>query len=195
MFSFIFLNKISESNPDNVIPVFHYDSTHQFVVPNFNTQPLNLLSVDFYGAPSNSSASPSPNQQYPSCSYNLPTPPQYNIPVHSPNPNSNNYNVGGGDGTNQFGGGDILNLDNLNIQPQTEAQHLINFPLSESNMHVIDEHMFSNLSIHDNDNDVQETPPSNNLNVSVSNIPPELPVLTFSAMMSSADLDGADGKL
>ena len=103
--------------------------------------------------------------------------------------------MGAGDGTNQLGGGDILNLDNLNIQPQTQTQHLINFPLSESNMHVIDEHMFSNLSIHDNDNadDVQEAPPGNNLNISVSNIPPELPVLTFSAMMSSADLDGADG--
>lgn len=100
-----------------------------------------------------------------------------------------------------MGGGDLLNLDNLNIQRQTQAepQHLINFPLSESNMQVIDEHMFSNLSIHDNDNDTpnddpQVDGPNNTMNVSVSNIPPEFPVLTFSAMMSSADLEGADGR-
>lgn len=116
----------------------------------------------------------------------------------------------------------IMDLDLMNIQPRqtqpviaqpegelNDFQRAIHqLPLTDSNLELIDSHLFSNLSIHD----VDETNPTdaegagggagaeggaqqqnNESAMSISNIPAELPVLTFSGMLSSADLDGADG--
>merc|ERR1712071_732191 len=57
---------------------------------------------------------------------------------------------------NQFRDTNIIDLDTLNVQQlpaiQLPIQQLpIQLPLSDANINMIDSHMFSNLSIHDED--------------------------------------------
>lgn len=86
-------------------------------------------------------------------------------------------------------------------QAQQQAQHqandlndfrAINLPLSDCNIQLIDSHLLSNLSIHDGDSNDRKDD-DQNVSMSSANIPPELPVLTFSGMLTSSDLDGPDG--
>lgn len=155
-----------------------------------------------FGAASRSPSS-SPNPPYQNYVYQLPTSPHYNIPQHSPNPlpavpvaedpiheslRAANIN--------------IMDLDVLNVQQPQQAQPVtaddvlndfrtVNLPLTDSNLQLIDSHLFSNLSIHDVDDPPKDGQREESM--SSTSIPPELPVLTFSGMLSSADLDGADG--
>ena len=104
----------------------------------------------------------------------------------------------------------ITDLDSLNLQyPHQQQQQLqpqpqeannelndfraINIPLSDCNIQLIDSHLLSNLSLHDGDSNDQKDSERNESMSTSNNIPPELPVLTFSGMLTSADLDGADG--
>ena len=64
----------------------------------------------------------------------------------------------------------------------------INLPLSDCNIQLIDSHLLSNLSLHDGDSNDRKDE-----SMSTTNITPELPVLTFSGMLTSSDLDGPDG--
>lgn len=168
--------------------------------PNFNAQfTLNIPNLAF-GA-SNPSPTASPNPPYHNYEYRFPTSPHYNIPVHSPNHGVEDY-------MNQMRTVNITDLDSLNLQypsqqplqsqqPQQQPNELndfraINLPLSDCNIQLIDSHLLSNLSLHDDDsNDRKES--DRNESMSTSNIPPELPVLTFSGMLTSSDLDGPDG--
>ncbi len=106
---------------------------------------------------------------------------------------------------NQMRTVNITDLDSLNLQyphqqqqPQQANNELndfraINLPLHDCNIQLIDSHLLSNLSLHDGDsNDEKESDRNESMSTS-NNIPPELPVLTFSGMLTSADLDGPDG--
>lgn len=147
-----------------------------------------------FGA-TNVSPAPSPNPPYHNYEYRFPTSPHYNIPVHSPNHVADDY-------MSQMRTVNIRDLDSLNLQyphqpPQQQANELndfraINLPLSDCNIQLIDSHLLSNLSLHD-DNSNDEKNDDRNESMSTSNIPPELPVLTFSGMLTSSDLDGPDG--
>lgn len=102
---------------------------------------------------------------------------------------------------NQMRTVNITDLDSLNMQyPHQQPQQAneqnefraINLPLSDCNIQLIDSHLLSNLSLHDGDSNDQKDGDRNE-SMSTSNIAPELPVLTFSGMLTSADLDGPDG--
>lgn len=168
--------------------------------PNFNAQfTLNIPNVNF-GA-TNVSPTPSPNPPYHNYEYRFPTSPHYNIPVHSPNQGADDY-------MNQMRTVNIRDLDSLNLQyphqqpqqsqqPQQQPNEMndfraINLPLSDCNLQLIDSHLLSNLSLHDGDSNDGKNDDRNE-SMSTSNIPPELPVLTFSGMLTSSDLDGPDG--
>lgn len=107
---------------------------------------------------------------------------------------------------NQMRTVNITDLDSLNMQyphqqphqqPQQQPQQVnelndfraINLPHSDCNIQLIDSHLLSNLSLHDVDSNDQKDSDRNE-SMSTSNI---LPVLTFSGMLTSADLDGPDG--
>ncbi len=149
--------------------------------------------------------------------YQFPTSPHYNIPLHSPNPLPTGIGPAGEDPIHESlraANINIMDLDGMNIHQQqaqsvatddlNDFQRAIDLPLTDGNLQLIDSHLFSNLSLHDVDsNEATETnkgverggndAQNNESAMSVGNIPPELPVLTFSGMLSSADLDGADG--
>ena len=103
---------------------------------------------------------------------------------------------------NQMRTVNITDLDSLNMQYPHQQQpqqvnelndfRAINLPHSDCNIQLIDSHLLSNLSLHDGDSNDQKDGERNE-SMSTSNIPPELPVLTFSGMLTSADLDGPDG--
>ena len=173
----------------------------------FNFEPynpqftLNIPNLTF-GA-SNPSPNASPNPPYHNYEYQFPTSPHYNIPVHSPNHGVDDY-------MNHMRTVNITDLDSLNLQyPHQQQQQLqpqpqeannelndfraINIPLSDCNIQLIDSHLLSNLSLHDGDSNDQKDSERNESMSTSNNIPPELPVLTFSGMLTSADLDGADG--
>ena len=151
---------------------------------------LNIPNVSF-GQPK-MSPNASPNPLYHNYDYQFPSSPQYNIPVHSPNHGAEDY-------LNRTRPENITNLDNfsLHFQHQPTQQDLndfraINLPLNDCNAELIDSHLLSNLSLQDDDsNDGKKS--GQNESVSSSNIPSELPVLTFSAMLTSGDLEGVDG--
>jgi len=101
-----------------------------------------------------------------------------------------NLRVGGVD-FNQFRDTNIIDLDTLNVQQlpaiQLPIQQLpIQLPLSDANINMIDSHMFSNLSIHDEDMPNEK---ESGVSANSNNALPEFP--TFSGIFSSTDLDGA----
>jgi hypothetical protein len=171
----------------------HNDGQGYSFEPNFNQFTLNIPNLPF-GA-GNPSPTSSPNPPYHNYEYRFPTSPHYNIPVHSPNQGvAEDY-------MNQMRTVNITDLDSLNMQyPQQQPQQAnelndfraINLPHSDCNIQLIDSHLLSNLSLHDVDSNDQKDSDRNE-SMSTSNIPPELPVLTFSGMLTSADLDGPDG--
>ncbi|XP_045024905.1 proto-oncogene c-Rel isoform X2 [Daphnia magna] len=162
--------------------------------PNYNQQfTLNIPNLSF--GTGNPSPTASPNPPYHNYEYRFPTSPHYNIPVHSPNHGAAE------DYMNQMRTVNITDLDSLNMQyPHQQPQQAneqnefraINLPLSDCNIQLIDSHLLSNLSLHDGDSNDQKDGDRNE-SMSTSNIAPELPVLTFSGMLTSADLDGPDG--
>lgn len=175
-----------ESNPSNN-PFYSYDpqigSQVLPVMPNYSLSPAMLPG-------SYTSPAVSPQPPFPSYSYNLNPSGQtpYNIPVDSHASNLNMEQI--------IGNVNILDLDNLNIQhqpgPDLNDARAINLPFTDSNINLIESHLFSgmlsNLSIHDEeDANVKD----NEASVSRNNILTELPEVTFSGMFSSTDLDGA----
>merc|ERR1712071_1383 len=92
-----------------------------------------------------------------------------------------NLRVGGVD-FNQFRDTNIIDLDTLNVQQLPAIQ----LPLSDANINMIDSHMFSNLSIHDEDMPNEK---ESGVSANSNNALPEFP--TFSGIFSSTDLDGA----
>ena len=172
----------------------HGDGQGYSFEPNFNQFTLNIPNLPF-GA-GNPSPTSSPNPPYHNYEYRFPTSPHYNIPVHSPNQGvAEDY-------MNQMRTVNITDLDSLNMQyphqqPHQQPQQVnelndfraINLPHSDCNIQLIDSHLLSNLSLHDVDSNDQKDSDRNE-SMSTSNI---LPVLTFSGMLTSADLDGPDG--
>ena len=152
---------------------------------------LNIPNVSF-GQPK-ISPNASPNPLYHNYDYQIPSSPHYNIPVHSPNHGAEAYG-------NHMRTMNITDMDSLNLQfqhqpfqPQNDFSdyRAINLPLNDCNAELIDSHLLSNLSLHDDDsNDAKKS--GQNESISSANIPPELPVLTFSAMLTSGDLEVAD---
>ena len=159
-----------------------------------------------FGA-TNASPSSSPNPPYLNYAYQLPTSPHYNIqPQHSPNP------LPGQDALHaslQAANINLMDLDAMTVQQAQPVPHDDNglgdfrniLPLNDSNLHLIETHLFSNLSalsLQDDDeppkeNNVQQAE-AESMSTSNINLPPELPVIDFSNMLSSADLDGAFGR-
>ncbi len=169
---------------------------------------------------SSRSASTSPIPLYQDHLYQFAISPNYNIPLDSPNQLNTAIGRGGEDPIQEslrVANIDIMDLDGMNIIHPQEAQLVATDVINEfhraidtpaiangENFQFSGSHLFSSLSLHDDvdSNEATETHgeerggsyaqnSNNNESVmSVGSIPPELPVLTFSGVLSnSTDLD------
>jgi len=137
---------------------------------------------NFYGV---SPSSVSPQPPYQNYSY-MPSSgaAHYNIPPQASQTPLANLCID----LHQYRDTNIMDIENLNVPQQQQMFDVlddsngIQLPLTDSNINMIDSHMFSNLSIHNEDT-------TDDNQASTNNALPEFP--TFSGIFSSTDLDGA----
>jgi len=136
---------------------------------------------NFYGV---SPASVSPQPPYQNYSY-IPSSgaTHYNIPPQASQTPLANLCID----FNQYRDTNAMDIENLNVPQQQQIFDVlddsngIQLPLTDSNINMIDSHLFSNLSIHNEDT-------TDDNQASTNNALPEFP--TFSGIFSSTDLEG-----